>query len=240
MRFLGLLIIGLVSSASVTFAQYETEMNNSDGASNLLDDYGSNTIATNKVSSNQKVVLVGFEAMPMINEARQKTITIKWKTIKEKDNSHYTLQRSGNGVNFEDISEVKGFASCSENMFYEVSDKKPFVGTTYYRLKQTSFSGKVAYSNVVSSRFRQMEGIIAYNNKGSNANGINVIVESLSDVETEVKLLTSLGEVAFTQQVQLKDGMNDVPLNIKELSKGNYHVVVSVGNNTYSTAYKKN
>ncbi len=240
MRFCKLLIIGLMSSASVALAQYETDINDVDGASNLLDDYGSSSMATNKVASSQKVVLVGFEAMPMINEARQKTVTIKWKTIREKDNSHYTLQRSGDGVAFEDLSEVKGFASCSENMFYEVFDKNPLEGTTYYRLKQTSFSGKVAYSNVVPSRFRQMEGIIAYNNKGSNASGVNIIVESLSEVDTEVKLLTSLGEVAFTQQVRLKDGMNDVPLNLKDLSKGNYHVIVSVGNNTYSTTYKKN
>ncbi|MBN4061630.1 hypothetical protein JYU20_00345 [Bacteroidales bacterium AH-315-I05] len=87
-------------------------------------------------------------------------VDLKWVTQTETNNDYYTVERatssalqtsppgSTEGV-WETVSEVLGAGNSNEKLEYSAIDKNPYIGISYYRLKQTDFDGKFSYSNIV-------------------------------------------------------------------------------------------
>ncbi|MDR1761005.1 MAG: hypothetical protein LBR55_01000, partial [Bacteroidales bacterium] len=74
-------------------------------------------------------------------------------TLTETNNDYFTVQRSGNGNNFENIAEVLGAGTTVLPQYYAYVDERPLAGVSYYRLKQTDFDGKQSYTYVVPVYF---------------------------------------------------------------------------------------
>ncbi len=92
------------------------------------------------------VQLVSFTAK--LN--RQGTVDLKWVTTTEINNDFFSIERSVDGINFEEILQVKGAGNTSRTLAYTAIDGKPLTGISYYRLKQTDFDGAFEYFNIVS------------------------------------------------------------------------------------------
>ncbi len=67
---------------------------------------------------------------------------IEWRTKSELNNSHYSLEVSADGVNWEDKAEIPGAGNSSSELTYEYTDYNVQNEITYYRLSQTDFDGK--------------------------------------------------------------------------------------------------
>ncbi len=77
-------------------------------------------------------------------------VTCYWTTVSEINNDFFTIQRSRDGLLFEDISQVDGAGNSSSILNYSFIDTRPHQGVSYYRLKQTDYDGVTSYSSVVS------------------------------------------------------------------------------------------
>ena len=73
---------------------------------------------------------------------------INWATEREEDMSHYEIQRSFDGVEYETISSVVPKGGVSISASYQFIDNNPTVGFNYYRLKMVETSGHIEYSNI--------------------------------------------------------------------------------------------
>ncbi len=101
--------------------------------------------AMDNSSSRLPIVLLSFE-VEMIEEA----VEINWSTAIEINNEIYTIERSSDGLSFEEILFKEGAGNSTETLFYSMLDKNPLEGRSYYRLKQTDFNGAFDYSDVRS------------------------------------------------------------------------------------------
>ena len=87
------------------------------------------------------VTFMSFTARNIDNK-----VFISWVTANEANNSHFLVQMSASGSNFQEIARVQGagqahtYAATAENIF----------GWNYFRLKQVDFDEKFYYSNIVS------------------------------------------------------------------------------------------
>lgn len=72
-------------------------------------------------------------------EASGRSTLLKWQTASETDNSHFTISRSKNLEDWEDLGRVNGSGSSQTMTSYSFVDQTPPTGTSYYRLKQTGF-----------------------------------------------------------------------------------------------------
>lgn len=95
------------------------------------------------------IQLINFDAK--INSKRM--VDIYWSTASEKNNDFFTIERSQNGEEFEEIQIIKGAVDTDVKNDYHVVDENPLNGTSYYRLKQTDIDGKVSYSSFASIDF---------------------------------------------------------------------------------------
>jgi len=75
--------------------------------------------------------------------------TISWTTGTESNNSHFTIERSGNGADFIELATLPANTSHS----YTATDDHPLKGDNYYRLFQTDVDGKKTYFTTLKLSF---------------------------------------------------------------------------------------
>jgi hypothetical protein len=77
-------------------------------------------------------------------------VRLEWLTASETNNDYFIVQRSINGVDFENISIVDGNGNSTGIQRYTVTDMNPSVQTSYYRIVQVDFDGTSDYSSLMS------------------------------------------------------------------------------------------
>lgn len=85
-------------------------------------------------------------------------VHISWQTASEQDSSHFELQRSSNGRDFDLIETIMAVGNSNSVSRYSTTDSKYsfFNDRLYYRLKVVSKSGSISFTDEVSmdlSRF---------------------------------------------------------------------------------------
>lgn len=77
-------------------------------------------------------------------------VLLSWSTATETNNSHFTIERSTDGIAFTQIGRVAGNGTVSQVMNYTFTDDAPQAGTNYYRLVQTDYNGQSEYKGVIA------------------------------------------------------------------------------------------
>jgi hypothetical protein len=113
-------------------------------------------------------------------------VDLSWATATESNNSYFTVERSRDGVSFEDVERVdtKAFSGNSSiRLDYTGRDASPYAGVSYYRLRQTDLDGHSSYSKIASVSFDKLSSIRIFPNPTSGP----VYVSGLSGNETVVR-----------------------------------------------------
>ena len=77
-------------------------------------------------------------------------VVLDWITASEEQNSHFDIERSIDGITFEEIGRVEGFGTTYTLNYYSFKDENPISGTAYYRIRQVDFDGSFTYTNILS------------------------------------------------------------------------------------------
>ncbi len=85
--------------------------------------------------------------------AEADAIALYWTTSTELNNDYMAVERSLNGIDFEEIGRVEGKGTTSEQQQYTFVDNYPIAGTNYYRLRQVDYDGTEEYHPVISVLF---------------------------------------------------------------------------------------
>ena len=76
---------------------------------------------------------------------------LNWKTATESNSSHFSIERSSDGVNFSSIGRVTASGNSSAEKMYRYVDANPLpASTNYYRLKMIDLDASFEYSKIVS------------------------------------------------------------------------------------------
>lgn len=164
---------------------------------------------------------------------------IEWSTSEEINNDYFLIQRSADGINFEDIGHVSGNGNTSVKQQYHALDRNPHFGMNYYRLKQVDYDGGHDFSEIkslyfdpngASTRKMKVECLI-------NGNLYPVFVEQGdNNSQVRVRLINVMGQVLYEERFTDNEsrGSNAVVSISRHLQTGIYQLVVS-GYNVYAT-----
>ncbi|MDF2456734.1 MAG: omcB 1 [Cytophagaceae bacterium] len=91
------------------------------------------------------VELVAFDVL----KTTEYSVYISWFTASEKNNDHFNVQRSYDGINFQTIAVVQGSSTTKEKKYYSATDDE-LAGSdiVYYRLMQVDHDGTSAFSKI--------------------------------------------------------------------------------------------
>lgn len=107
------------------------------------------------------IELLSFDAVQ-----NEENVSLFWSTASEINNSYFIVERSKDGVYWNDILEVEGAGNSSTIITYQDIDYEPLLGVSYYRLRQVDFDGNFSYSKIETVNFEEQydNTIIAYPN----------------------------------------------------------------------------
>ncbi len=182
------------------------------------------------------VKLISFEA----NDVNNQYIQLNWATSSEIDNWGFEVERSTDGINFQKIGykEGNGNSSMRHNYSYDDSDCKLGI-VYYYRLKQIDFDGKWEYSNITNASLNEdfNKNTLLFPNPANDFT--NLSFQSPVDEITQIKLYNTMGQIVFTSPIQVKKGINNLPLNLSSLSTGIYTLKIEILNSSQQIRLNK-
>ena len=142
---------------------------------------------------------------------------LEWVTASEIDNSYFSLERSRDGIYFEEISKVAGAGTSSVRHDYEYLDMHAAEGLNYYRLRQTDFNGKYSYSSVIAIRSAKRGDIFTVFPNPSHGN-FTIAMNDLYNEAYELKIFDAVGQLVYSQNGITESQMSITP----ELPEGIY------------------
>ena len=173
------------------------------------------TLASVSTDNPLPIELLWFDARPDGSEVR-----LDWATASERDNDYFTIERSANGQEFEEVTRVDGAGNSVSTLTYLDYDRWPLPGTSFYRLRQTDLDGATSVSNMVPVTF-----------SGHGGNGLVVLndVDQVIGVHDfavggSVEVLDMTGRVVWKGRVEM-EGRSYVPTSA--LGTGAYVLRVS-------------
>ncbi len=171
-------------------------------------------------------VLLSFDAI--IND---KKVELTWSSNTERNNNHFTIERSKDALTFEEVTTIKSFGNYSNIVSYFDVDYLPYEGISYYRLKQTDPKGNVLSSRLVSVNYRfGNEGLAIYPNSDDESSTLL----GAENKEVLVVLRNEKGQESFSKVKIDHNHELVVSNNENQLGNGTYLIVASSDNKLYS------
>lgn len=90
-----------------------------------------------------------IELVSFTGELINKQVLLKWATATEINSDYFTLERSVDAINFNEIGIVASYGTTINTHNYTYLDTKPIEGISYYRLKQTDYDGSFKIFNII-------------------------------------------------------------------------------------------
>ncbi|MCT4580542.1 MAG: T9SS type A sorting domain-containing protein [Flavobacteriales bacterium] len=165
------------------------------------------------------ILLQSFDA-ELIKES---LVELKWVTSTELNNSHFIVERSQDGYDWEEVAKVLAEGNSVTNIDYVAYDNNPLYGVSYYRLKQVDFDGTLTIFKIKTIINEQELEASIYPNPTKDI--LNVVIED--ETSFSVKLYNSVGQL---MELPMTYSGNKMTLNTTAMDKGFYLVVIENGN----------
>lgn len=233
MRLLGMLVAFLVLEASITNAQNNTVAagGNASGVGGSVS-YTVGEIGTFNYSGTGGIVISGVQ-QPYSNVplpislsqfkatlSERKEVLLNWTTASEFNNSFFAIEVSQDGIHFQQIISVKSKGNSNKVQNYSTIDKKPFEGTSYYRLKQTDTDGKFTYSEKAIITNNTKAEMSVYPNPTSNYAYLQL--KDAANKAYTYSITNIDGRTITTQKLT----NNFTTINMTPFEKGAYFIIV--------------
>ena len=133
-------------------------------------------------------------------EASDERVALTWATIVEENFYKFFIQRSIDGVTFEDIGELEGqgFNIYDTESKYSFVDEAPLLGTNYYRLKAVDLDNSYEYFDVSAVRMSGSKKLAVYP-KPSNGERISFRANFHYQESDRIVLIDQLGVEVFNR-----------------------------------------
>ncbi|WP_345115424.1 PA14 domain-containing protein [Hymenobacter algoricola] len=160
-----------------------------------LQTVGNTSLCTASTGAPLPVELVRFEAKPVGT-----SVLVSWHTAQERNSAYFVVERSANGIVFEPAGQVAGAGTTTRPQAYQLTDRAPLPGLSYYRLHQIDSDGQNAYSPVVAVTSSPRVGlpeVAVFPNPNQGA--FSVRVRQPSAEPAQLLLLDLRGQTVFRQ-----------------------------------------
>lgn len=173
----------------------------------------------------------------------ENTSLLQWITASEQNNSHFVLERSKDGKQFNTLSNKIYSKAINGNsatqLTYDFVDQSPLGGNNYYRLQQTDLDGNMSYSKVVNVYHGNETMVSLYPNPVNTQLNIEINIPNASIAQ--IKIMDATGRVVRAVDMQLQAGNNKSDISMEGLADGVY--MIKITNNKglqFSQTIRKN
>ncbi|MCB9184614.1 MAG: T9SS type A sorting domain-containing protein [Flavobacteriales bacterium] len=151
-------------------------------------------------------------------------VLLDWTTASERDNALFTVLRSKDAVTYEEIAQVPGSGTIGLPVDYRAVDDRPWMGTSYYKLRQTDSNGAWSETDAVPVRFG-MEAPLP----GLFPNPVRDVAYLLNLPQGTADILVSDATGRLMMSLRKDDDADRFEFDARQLPAGAYFVTVRSG-----------
>ncbi len=200
---------------------------------------GSGTVATSELVD-AECTKVAIDLLTFQGEVEEEGNNLMWATAQEVDNAYFVLERSTDGVNFEDIAMIDGAIDSETPTSYDFMDKEAGAGTSYYRLSDITTDNVRTIASDVIALTRGEAGFTIMEVFPIPASDlINVAFASSLDAVVTIETYDVTGRLVASENVDAIAGMNEQTLEISNLPVGTYFLTINSGDSVATTKFVK-
>lgn len=199
---------------------------------NLVYDYQNFTVTTTCSNRTAVPVLCSLpvELLQFNGKSQEQGIRLYWSTASEKNNSHFNVEHSIDGIHFTVIGKVNGALNSSQVNRYQLYDTQPIQGINYYRLAQYDADGTRNYSRIIAINSILSTEEVFTIVPNPSADHFTVFLNADDDNIT-LTITDAIGRIVSTEK--MASGTNSIEIGAP-LSKGIY--ILNVTNATQSSS----
>jgi Concanavalin A-like lectin/glucanases superfamily/Secretion system C-terminal sorting domain len=169
-------------------------------------------------------------------------ITLNWQTAYEQNSSHYSIQRSVDGVNFTDVARVAANGTSNIPLNYSYNDILPasvkMHKTVFYRLKSVDIDGNFGNSDILAMQLDKTDiQLLVSPNPAKDI--LQVQTASGLSGNGVLTITDIMGRQMYKRDVLLQTGSNSFPINISLFGPGIYSVRLINGSESYVKQFVK-
>lgn len=165
-------------------------------------------------------------------------VILQWSTLQENNNATFEVEKSIDASSFNKIADVLSKGNTATQNNYWAEDNNPNA-INYYRIKAITTDGKVSFSPTVKLLLKVNNNtaiIIAPNPVQETA---NIMLESKIANTVSYKIISAMGNVVTTGNMQLQKGINKISKNIASLTAGTYLFMCEINKEKVSVKFVK-
>ena len=133
--------------------------------------------------------LLSFYGLQRLN-----TVDLFWETVNEVNTAYFAIEKSYDGVQWEEIGTVQAAGNSIYNLSYSFTDESLKNGNNYYRLKQFDIDGSYTEYYVICIEVKKGNSAIVYHSNGTL---------SLKEIQDfyKYKIVNMNGTTVFEEQI---------------------------------------
>ncbi len=163
------------------------------------------------------VSLSSFTAKKM-----EKSILLGWETETEINNDYFAVERSTDGRDFEQLTEVSGNGNSTGQITYDFEDRNPESAINYYRLRQVDYDGTEAFSEIITVNFTDIRlDLNLYPTLAREE--VNLDLTNFANEDVVIKVLDGAGRIVLNKAINGREILT-LDLESLNLSEGMYYV----------------
>lgn len=178
------------------------------------------------------ISLLSFEGY-----AQSHSIQLKWSTATEVNNDFMAIERSVDGLHFDEIGRVNGQGTTYEAHQYQYLDAKPISGLNYYRLRQVDIDGVPTYHKIISIQMNdvaQPGTVVVYPNPVQDRLHLQW---QASNAPSDIKVFDLNGKELLRNR--MPEGSTEYQLSVSNLPAGIYVLQAIRASSTEVTRFQK-
>lgn len=153
---------------------------------------------------------------------------LEWETATEVDTKWHAIERSADGINWQEIGRVAAAGESADFLQYAFEDKTP-LSQAYYRLNTIDFDGSEGRSHIIfidrNATGKRLDILKVYPVPTQDI--INVAFEATSTESLELSIYDLYGRLLQVQKVDPQIGENQVQLDMQQLPVGTYMLLLN-------------
>jgi len=192
-----------------------------------------------EVEDFQALVVLPVELTQFNGRPNGCLVDLQWHTESEENFSHFELERSDNGRDFEKIADVQGTGGAGIPYSYNYLDKTAEV-QNYYRLKMIDLDGTSDLSSVIAVKTdcENMEAFTLYPNPGTVGDGLLNLRFNSTSSKAHIQIADMYGRVVRRLVIETEVNQeNTLQMDVADLIEGSYYLQLIDGTNEYSETF---
>ena len=157
-------------------------------------------------------------------------VLLQWITDSEQNSSHFDVEKSNNGSDWNVITTLEAAGNSTESIMYNHLDLDKSMLNAYYRLNQVDFDGANKFYGPIHIACDN-EGVRAYSFPNPSRESFNLILQNPSMLGEAQLTITDLnGKPVLEKIISIEEGINLYQYNTNNWSPGLYSIHIKSKN----------